>query len=137
MRGTFGSSGQLSRTLDELQFTYGQGPCLPQRLPAHRDAGRHCAACGGGVRGAAAGAVGDQRAHATGHVRGRRAAGWLHVLDRIGRTTALRGAAGWLGDALLFVNFLPTTIYRPEVCLATTERAASRPGCGSTSSSSR
>lgn len=27
-RGTFGSSGQLSRTLDELQFTYGQGPCL-------------------------------------------------------------------------------------------------------------
>lgn len=28
MQGTFGSSGQLSRTLDELQFTYGQGPCL-------------------------------------------------------------------------------------------------------------
>ncbi len=27
-QGTFGSSGQLSRTLDELQFTYGQGPCL-------------------------------------------------------------------------------------------------------------
>jgi len=35
-RGTFGSSGQLSRTLDELQFTYGQGPCLDavsQRRP--------------------------------------------------------------------------------------------------------
>jgi hypothetical protein len=28
MQGTFGSSGQLSRTLDDLQFTYGQGPCL-------------------------------------------------------------------------------------------------------------
>lgn len=27
-RGTFGSSGELSRTLDELQFTYGEGPCL-------------------------------------------------------------------------------------------------------------
>jgi hypothetical protein len=36
MQGTFGSSGQLSRTLDELQFTYGQGPCLDavaQRRP--------------------------------------------------------------------------------------------------------
>jgi EAL domain-containing protein (putative c-di-GMP-specific phosphodiesterase class I) len=55
-------------------------------------------------------------------------AGWLNVLDRIGRTTALRGAAGWLGEALLFVNFLPTTIYRPEVCLATTERAAEQAG---------
>lgn len=52
------------------------------------------------------------------------AAGWLHVLDRVGRTTALRGAAGWLGEAQLFVNFLPTTIYRPEVCLRTTEQAA-------------
>lgn len=27
-QGTFGSSSELSRTLDELQFTYGQGPCL-------------------------------------------------------------------------------------------------------------
>jgi GAF domain-containing protein len=27
-RGTFGSSGQMSRTLDELQFTFGEGPCL-------------------------------------------------------------------------------------------------------------
>jgi len=56
------------------------------------------------------------------------AAGWLHVLDRVGRTTALRGAAGWLGQALLFVNFLPTTIYRPEVCLHTTELAAATAG---------
>ena len=27
-RGTFGSSGALSRRLDELQFTLGEGPCL-------------------------------------------------------------------------------------------------------------
>lgn len=27
-RGTFGSSGEMSRRLDELQFTYGEGPCL-------------------------------------------------------------------------------------------------------------
>lgn len=27
-RGTFGSSGSTSRTLDELQFTFGEGPCL-------------------------------------------------------------------------------------------------------------
>ena len=27
-RGTFGSTGELSRTLEELQFTYGQGPCV-------------------------------------------------------------------------------------------------------------
>lgn len=27
-RGTFGSSGNMSRRLDELQFTYGEGPCL-------------------------------------------------------------------------------------------------------------
>jgi hypothetical protein len=27
-RGTFGSSGELSRRLDEFQFTFGEGPCL-------------------------------------------------------------------------------------------------------------
>ena len=27
-RGTFGSSGEFSRRLDELQFTFGEGPCL-------------------------------------------------------------------------------------------------------------
>ena len=56
------------------------------------------------------------------------ATGWLHVLDRIGRTSAIRGAAGWLGDKLLFVNFVPTTIYRPEVCLRTTAQAAVEAG---------
>jgi hypothetical protein len=55
-RGTFGSSGELSRRLDEYQFTFGEGPCLDavahgapvlvadlanpgeQRWPAFRDA---------------------------------------------------------------------------------------------------
>jgi EAL domain-containing protein (putative c-di-GMP-specific phosphodiesterase class I) len=52
------------------------------------------------------------------------AAGWIHLLDRVGRTTALRDAGSWLGDDLLFINFIPTSIYRPEVCLRTTESAA-------------
>lgn len=35
-RGTFGSSGELSKRLDEFQFTFGEGPCLDavrQRRP--------------------------------------------------------------------------------------------------------
>ena len=56
------------------------------------------------------------------------AAGWTNLLDRVGRTTALRGAGGWLGDDLLFINFVPTSIYRPEVCLRTTEQAAEQAG---------
>ena len=55
-------------------------------------------------------------------------AGWTHLLDRVGRTTALHDAAGWLGDDLLFINFIPTSIYRPQVCLRTTERAAVEAG---------
>ena len=55
-------------------------------------------------------------------------AGWTHVLDRIGRTTALRHAGPWLGDDLLFINFVPTSIYRPQVCLRTTEQAAREAG---------
>ncbi|WP_097185315.1 EAL domain-containing protein [Blastococcus haudaquaticus] len=49
-------------------------------------------------------------------------AGWLHRLDRIGRESAIAGAVPWLGDDDLFVNFDPTSIYRPQVCLASTER---------------
>lgn len=52
------------------------------------------------------------------------AAGWTNLLDRVGRTTALRDAGAWLGARSLFINFIPTSIYRPEVCLRTTERAA-------------
>ncbi|MEI4270377.1 EAL domain-containing protein [Klenkia sp. LSe6-5] len=55
-------------------------------------------------------------------------AGWTHVLDRVGRTTAIRDAGPWLADDLLFINFVPTSIYRPEVCLQTTERAATEAG---------
>jgi len=49
-------------------------------------------------------------------------AGWLHRLDRIGRESAIAGAAPWLGGHDLFVNFNPASIYRPQVCLASTER---------------
>ncbi len=51
-------------------------------------------------------------------------AGLTNLLDRIGRETAIRDAAPWLGDRDLFINFVPTSIYRPEVCLTTTEAAA-------------
>ena len=50
-------------------------------------------------------------------------AGWLHRLDRIGRESAITGAAPWLGEADLYVNVDPTSIFRPQVCLASTERA--------------
>lgn len=49
-------------------------------------------------------------------------AGWLSRLDRIGRESAVAGAVPWLGDDDLFVNFDPTSIVRPQVCLASTER---------------
>jgi EAL domain-containing protein (putative c-di-GMP-specific phosphodiesterase class I) len=51
------------------------------------------------------------------------AAGWLDRLDRIAREAAILGAAGWLGDADLYVNSNPAAVYRPQVCLAGTERA--------------
>src|SRR3712207_7639742 len=41
-------------------------------------------------------------------------AGWLHRMDRIGRESAVAGAVPWLGDDDLFVNFNPTSIYRPQ-----------------------
>jgi EAL domain-containing protein (putative c-di-GMP-specific phosphodiesterase class I) len=56
------------------------------------------------------------------------AGGWTNTLDRIGRETAIRDAAPWLGDQRLFINFVPTSVYRPEVCLATTTAAANRYG---------
>jgi EAL domain-containing protein (putative c-di-GMP-specific phosphodiesterase class I) len=55
-------------------------------------------------------------------------AGWLHRLDRIGRESAVSGAAPWLGDDDLFVNFNPTSIFRPQVCLASTERVVHETG---------
>ena len=55
-------------------------------------------------------------------------AGWLHRLDRIGRESAITGAAPWLGSDDLFVNFNPTSIFRPQVCLASTERVVHETG---------
>ncbi len=59
-------------------------------------------------------------------------AGWLPRLDRVGRECAIAGAAGWLGEADLFVNTHPTSVLRPEEDLASTaeavERAGLRPG---------
>ncbi len=47
-----------------------------------------------------------------------------HVLDQRARQSAIRGAARFLGDnatgGRVFINFLPNTIYDPEVCLRTT-----------------
>jgi EAL domain-containing protein (putative c-di-GMP-specific phosphodiesterase class I) len=55
-------------------------------------------------------------------------AGWLHRLDRIGRESAITGALPWLGTDDLFINFNPTSIYRPQVCLASTERVVHETG---------
>jgi EAL domain-containing protein (putative c-di-GMP-specific phosphodiesterase class I) len=55
-------------------------------------------------------------------------AGWLHRLDRIGRESAIAGAEPWLGDDDLYVNFHPASIYRPQVCLASTQRAVEESG---------
>jgi EAL domain-containing protein (putative c-di-GMP-specific phosphodiesterase class I) len=55
-------------------------------------------------------------------------AGWLPRLDRIGRESAIAGAGSWLGDDDLFINFNPTSIYRPQVCLASTERVVHETG---------
>lgn len=55
-------------------------------------------------------------------------AGWLDRLDRIGRESAIVGAAPWLGDDDLYVNVNPTSIVRPQVCLAGTERVVHETG---------
>jgi EAL domain-containing protein (putative c-di-GMP-specific phosphodiesterase class I) len=54
----------------------------------------------------------------------------VFMLDRTARETHLRsaGAAGLPHGAHVLVNFLPTSIYRPEFCLATTVRAARESG---------
>ncbi len=55
-------------------------------------------------------------------------AGWLHRLDRIARESAITGAVPWLEDDDLFVNFDPTSVFRPQVCLASTERVVHETG---------
>ncbi len=54
------------------------------------------------------------------------AGGWTNALDRVGREVAIRDAADWIGDARLFINFIPTSVYRPDVCMETTFAAARR-----------
>jgi diguanylate cyclase (GGDEF)-like protein/PAS domain S-box-containing protein len=48
-----------------------------------------------------------------------------HQLDQRARQAAIRGTAEYVGsDVRVFINFLPNTIYDPEVCLRTTMEAA-------------
>jgi EAL domain-containing protein (putative c-di-GMP-specific phosphodiesterase class I) len=52
-----------------------------------------------------------------------------HVLDQRARQSAIRNAAALdLPDMRLFINFMPNTIYDPEVCLRTTMETAEE--CG-------
>ena len=55
-------------------------------------------------------------------------AGWLDRLDRIGRESAITGAAPWLGQDDLYVNMNPMSVVRPQVCLAGTERVVHETG---------
>jgi EAL domain-containing protein (putative c-di-GMP-specific phosphodiesterase class I) len=55
-------------------------------------------------------------------------AGWLPRLDRIGRESALYGAEAWLDADDLYVNFHPASIFRPQVCLASTARVVEETG---------
>jgi EAL domain-containing protein (putative c-di-GMP-specific phosphodiesterase class I) len=53
----------------------------------------------------------------------------LFTLDLVGRTVALeQGMPKLSGEEVLFVNFTPTAIYDPEVCLRTTWAIARRLG---------
>ncbi|BCS34061.1 signal transduction protein [Luteitalea sp. TBR-22] len=52
----------------------------------------------------------------------------LFQLDQHARLCAVRGAVNGLGTRRLFVNFLPTVIYNPEHCLATTMAALKQSG---------
>jgi EAL domain-containing protein (putative c-di-GMP-specific phosphodiesterase class I) len=55
--------------------------------------------------------------------------GALFTLDLVGRTVALEHGMPKLDDGeVLFVNFIPTAIYDPEVCLRTTWAIARRLG---------
>jgi diguanylate cyclase (GGDEF)-like protein/PAS domain S-box-containing protein len=58
-----------------------------------------------------------------------RAHGALFTLDQVGRTVALEQGMPKLADGqVLFVNFTPTAIYDPAVCLRTTWTIAKRLG---------
>jgi diguanylate cyclase (GGDEF)-like protein/PAS domain S-box-containing protein len=53
----------------------------------------------------------------------------MHQLDQRARQTAIRAAAQHVpGTGKVFINFLPNTIYDPEICLRTTMEAAAEVG---------
>ncbi|MGE3271609.1 MAG: EAL domain-containing protein [Chloroflexota bacterium] len=54
--------------------------------------------------------------------------GALHVLDQIGRTSAIRGARAGNLTTNLFINFFPTVVYDPVHCLRTTRQAMDEAG---------
>jgi EAL domain-containing protein (putative c-di-GMP-specific phosphodiesterase class I) len=75
------------------------------------------------------GRVGEAELSGAEIVSAARAHGALFTLDRVGRTVALEQGMGKLrGEEVLFVNFTPTAIYDPEVCLRTTWAIAQRHG---------
>ena len=60
--------------------------------------------------------------------------GLQHVLDQQARKVAIRNAAALrMAGTRLFINFMPNTIYDPEICLRTTMEAAQE--CGTDLSS--
>jgi diguanylate cyclase (GGDEF)-like protein/PAS domain S-box-containing protein len=75
------------------------------------------------------GKVGDRELSGGEIVQAARAHGAIFTLDLVGRTVALEQAMPKLErDHVLFVNFTPTAIYDPQVCLRTTWAIARRLG---------
>ncbi len=59
-----------------------------------------------------------------------RAQNRLFALDKHCRIAGVKSAAGFTEDVSIFINFIPTAIYRPEHCLQTTMAAARGTGIG-------
>ena len=75
------------------------------------------------------GRVGDRELNGGEIVAAAQAHGAIFTLDLVGRTVALeQGMPKLDDDEILFVNFTPTAIYDPEVCLRTTWAIARRHG---------
>jgi EAL domain-containing protein (putative c-di-GMP-specific phosphodiesterase class I) len=75
------------------------------------------------------GRVGERELSGGEIVAAAQAHGALFTLDLVGRTVALEtGMPKLSGEEVLFVNFIPTAIYDPEVCLRTTWAIARRLG---------
>jgi EAL domain-containing protein (putative c-di-GMP-specific phosphodiesterase class I) len=75
------------------------------------------------------GRVGDRELSGGEIVAAAQAHGAIFTLDLVGRTIALeQGMPQLVDDEILFVNFTPTAIYDPEVCLRTTWAIARRHG---------